>query len=77
MHHDKQCGCEHHSHQGHGGMAHHHGSGGGCCCSGGYQGRHFYTEEEMLNHMQKYLEQLKAEVKGVEEHINKLKSGKK
>ena len=76
MHHDNQCGCGHHSRQGHGGMAPHHGGGGGCCCSGGFQGRHFYTQEEMLTHLEGYLKQLQAEAKGVEEHINKLKTGK-
>ena len=34
-------------------------------------------EEEMLKHMEEYLEQLKAEAKGLEEHINKLKSADK
>ena len=74
--HHKECGYEHHSRQGHGGMASHHG-GGGCCHSGGrFQGRHFYTKEEMITHLENYLEQLKAEAKGVEEHINKLKADK-
>jgi len=75
MHHNNECGCGHHSPQGHGGMASHH-EGGGCCCTGGFSGRHFYAKEEMTTHLENYLEQLKAEVKGVEEHINKLKSGK-
>ena len=76
MHHKHECGCEHHGHhgdRGHG-MASHH--GGGCCCSGGFSGRHFYTSEEMIAHLEKYLEQLKAEVKGVEEHLEQLKTSK-
>ena len=56
MHNKGECGCEHHGHhghQGHGGASHH---GGGCCCSGGFTGRHFYTSEEMIDHLEKYLE---------------------
>ena len=76
MHHHNECGYGHQSHHGHGGTEYHH-QGGGCCCGGGYHGRHFYTREEMLKHMEEYLEQLKAEVKGLEEHINKIKSADK
>ena len=60
MHHDNACGCGHHSRQEHGGVAHHHG-GGGCCCTGGFQSRRFYTKEEMLSHLENYLEQLQAD----------------
>ena len=73
MHHKHECGCEHHTRQGHGGVPNHHESGG-CCCSGGFTGRHFHTREEMMSHLEKYIEQLKAEIKGVEEHISHLKS---
>ena len=75
MHHNNECGCGHHSRQGHGGMTYHHG-GGGCCCAGGFQGRHFYTKEEMITHLENYLKQLQAEVKGLEEHISQLKADK-
>ena len=86
MHHNSECGCGHHSHQGHAGMAHHphqghggmahHGGGGGCCCGGGSRGRHFYTKEETITHLEDYLKQLQAEARGVEEHLNKLKTEK-
>ena len=80
MHHYNECGSGHHSHHGHGGADYYH-RGGGCSCSygcgGSYHGRHFYTREEMLKHLEEYLEQLKAEAKGLEEHINKLKSADK
>lgn len=75
MHHKSECGCEHHGHhghQGHGMASHHH--GGGCCCSGGFTGRHFYGREETIKHLESYLEQLRAEIKGVEEHLEHLKS---
>ena len=75
MHHNNECGCGHHPHQGHGGMAHH-GGEGVCCCAGGFQGRHFYTKEEMITHLENYLKQLQAEVKGLEEHISQLKADK-
>ena len=76
MHHYNQCCHGHQSHHGHGGTGHYH-QGGGGCCGGGYQGRHFYTREEMVKHLEEYLEQLKAEVKGLEEHIGNLKSADK
>ncbi|MBN2380184.1 hypothetical protein JXM67_10340 [candidate division WOR-3 bacterium] len=49
----------------------HHGS---CCtlshdcgCCHGF--RRFYTEEEKREHLERYLESLKKEIKGVEEHL--------
>jgi hypothetical protein len=60
-------------HHGHGEMSHHQ---GGCCCHSGHGNRHFYSQEEILKHLEEYLQQLKAEAKGVEEHINKLKASK-
>lgn len=64
-------GCERHfHHHGHdepyyGGHHHHH----GCCCGV----RHFPTREEMIEELEEYLEQLKAEVQGVEERLAELK----
>ena len=49
---------------------HHH---GGCCCGSGYGGRRFHTKKEILTGLEEYLEQLQAEVKGVEEHIAEIK----
>ena len=66
-----QSGCGHHS--GHGSMesSHH----GGCCCTSGHGNRRFFTQEEMIKHLEDYLKQLQSEAKGVEEHIEKLKKG--
>ena len=67
--------CMHHSgyghHAGHGFTGDPH-SQEGCCCSSGHGQRHFYSKDEMLEHLQEYLKQLQAEVKGVEEHIAEL-----
>jgi hypothetical protein len=81
-------GCGHHSGHGftgsshHGGCGHHAGHGstesshhGGCCCTSGHGNRHFFTQEEMIKHLEDYLKQLQSEAKGVEEHIEKLKKG--
>ena len=68
MHYSHNIGHGCHSHQE---LSHHH---GGCCGMGGSTSRRFFTKEEMITHLEKYLEQLQSEVKGVEEHINNLKS---
>ena len=73
MHNMNQHVCCHYGRQGHHGSPHHHGGGGGCCCGSGFTGRHFYNREEMLGHLESYLEQLRAEIKGVEEHLEQLK----
>ena len=79
---DCECGCHghqghhgHHGHQGHHGhdTESHHGRGGCCCHSGGHFGRHYYSKEEMISRLENYLEQLRAEAKGVEEHLEQLK----
>lgn len=70
----------HHYYSG-GGMSHH---SRGCCCGchhvgGRYHGhgefmqRRFISKEEIITKLQEYLNQLQAEAKGVEEHINALK----
>ena len=43
---------------------------------GGGTSRRFFTKEETIKQLEKYLEQLQSEAKGVEEHINHLKSAK-
>ncbi len=55
----------------HGEGAHHE---GGCCQHGGHHGRHYFTREEKAAHLEKYLEQLKAEAAGVEEELARLKN---
>lgn len=72
MHHTSECGCGHHAHAGHGMGGHHH---GGCCSGPGVSRRHFFTQEEIIEHLEEYLKQLQAEAKGVEEHIKRLKNG--
>jgi hypothetical protein len=62
-------GCCHGDH-GRGEGAHH----GDCCHHEGHHGRHYFTSEEKAAHLEKYLEQLKAETAGVEEELKKLKS---
>ena len=49
---------------------------GSHCCHSGHGNRHFYSQEEVIKHLEEYLQQLQAEAKGVEEHISKLKAGK-
>ena len=63
------CGCEHPGH--HATMEqwpHHRG-----CCHPGHGLRRFPTREEMIAQMEDYLKQLRAEAKGVEEHIVELR----
>ena len=72
----------HHS----GGCCHGHGESGHhreerCCHSGhsghsGHGGRHFYSQEERIQHLEEYLKQLQAEAKGVEEYLSKIKTEK-
>ncbi len=54
----------------HGGSGHHDGG----CCHEGHGGRRYFTREEKAAHLEKYLEQLKAETAGVEEELARLKS---
>ena len=70
MYHSSECGCSHHGHQGRGGAGYHDRS---CCCHSGHGIRRFLTREEILTELEEYLENLKAEVKGVEERITELK----
>ncbi len=47
---------------------------GGCCCHPGLGERRFWTKEEIIKELEGYLEQLRAEARGVEEEIARLKS---
>jgi hypothetical protein len=47
-----------------------------CCCSGpGFGRRRFHTKKEILTELEGYLEQLRTEIQGVEEHITEIKKG--
>ena len=77
---DHDCCCE---------ERHGHGHGHGCCCKehgshghrsgcGESHGRHFHrrfaTRAERIAGLEEYLEDLRAEVKAVEEHIAEMKA---
>ena len=70
MHCMNEHGCGHHGHGGHAAPAHH---PAGCCCTEKHGFRRFPNREEQLSSLEEYLEQLKAETKGVEERIAGLK----
>ncbi len=65
--HQEDCDFGHPGHHGMGEQRHHE----GCCHPGGL--RRFPTREEMIAEMEEYLEQLRAETKGVEERLADLK----
>lgn len=69
MFHTGECGCGHQSHHAHhnGGQQHQ------GCCAGGFGHRRFFTKEEIITQLEEYLAYLKAETKGLEEHIAELK----
>jgi hypothetical protein len=48
-------------------------SHGGCCCGCGPIRRHFLTAKERQEHLEKYRDELKKEIAGIEEHIQELK----
>ena len=70
MCHHSECGCEQQVRP-----APYHGSrhSGGCCCCVPGHGRRFRTREEMVEELEGYMDQLKAESKAVEERIAELK----
>ncbi|RLC66523.1 MAG: hypothetical protein DRH97_06300 [Chloroflexi bacterium] len=70
MYHDSECGCEQHSRQTPQHGMHHQ---RGCCCGSGYAPRQFPTREEIVEKLEEYLKQLRAEARGVEERIAELK----
>ena len=59
-----ECGCRHQAHHSPQGMGHHQGH-----CAGGFEHRRFFTKEETTARLEEYLTYLKAETKGLEEHI--------
>lgn len=65
-----ECGCGHSGHYVPRGHWHHHWGG---CCAPDFGRRRFPTREETIAELEEYLEQLKEEVKGVEEHITELR----
>ena len=64
-----ECGCGHGAHHTPSGGEHHQQS----CCRGGFGPRRFFTREETIAQLEEYLNSLKAEAKGLEEHIAELK----
>ena len=68
-HHD-DCG---YGHPGHHGMTEHWQHQHGCGCHPRHGLRRFPTREEMIAQMEDYLKQLRAEAKGVEEHLVELR----
>lgn len=69
MCHQVDYGCGYHTHTSIGGWRHH----WGCCCSPGHPLRHFPTREEIVEELEEYLKQLRAEAKRVEERIAELR----
>ncbi|MFU8795736.1 MAG: hypothetical protein ACNA7X_00365 [Dehalococcoidia bacterium] len=68
MCHSAECGCERHAMPA---PAYHHLQG--CCCGSGHAPRRFRTREEIVEGLEEYLRQLRAEAGAVEEHIAELK----
>jgi hypothetical protein len=63
------CGGGQHARVPRGGWHHH----WDCCCAPGYAQRRFPTREEVIEELEEYLKQLRAETKGVEERIAELR----
>jgi len=70
MCHHPDYGCQQHFHHTPRHGWHHH---WGCCCSTGYTPRRFPTREEIIEELEEYIGQLRAEVKGVEERIAEIR----
>jgi|GEM_PF-840268 len=68
--HHEDCGCGHPGHHVIREGWHHQ---YGCCCHAGYHVRRFPTKEEMIARMEDYLEQLRGEIKYVEERLAEIK----
>jgi hypothetical protein len=73
MNHMSECGCGYQANQESCQGAHH---SGGDCCDSGHTHRRFFSKDEIINHLEEYLQQLQSEAKGVEEHIAQLKKAK-
>jgi len=68
MYHHSGCGCEMHTNEK---SSHHH---EGCSCGHhGHSPRRFPTSEEIIQEMEDYLKQLRAEAKGIEERLAEMK----
>ena len=70
MCHDSNCGC--------GGHGHHEVSragihGSDCCSMHGHGKRRFFSHKEVIAKLEEYLNDLRSEIKGVEERIAELK----
>jgi len=70
MCHSIECGHGYPHHHAPDQASHHH---WGYCCGSGYGRRRFHTKKEILTELEEYLEQLRAEIQGVEEHIAEIK----
>ena len=71
MCHDTNCGCEQQGHNSIRGSETH---SSGCCCMPGHGQRRFHTREEVIAELKEYLNDLRSEIKGVEERIADLKT---
>ncbi len=70
MCHQVSCGCEQHSHGVQNPTWHH----GNCGCGHSQAIRRFPTKQEIKEELTEYLQQLKAEAKGVEEKLANLET---
>jgi len=70
MSHQISCGCEQHSH----GIQNLTGHQSHCCCSHNRAPRRFPTKQEVREELTEYLQQLKAEAKGVEEKLAEMET---
>ncbi len=69
MCHHPDCGCGQHFYQPPPYGWHHR----GCCCGAGYVPRRFPTREEVIEYLEEYLKQLRAEASRVEGELAELK----
>ena len=70
MCHDTECGCGQHGHH----AATSKGTyNSDCSCMPGHGRRRFFTHKEVIAELEEYLNNLRAEIKGVEERIAQLR----
>lgn len=70
MCHHPNYGCEQHFYHAYYPSEHHQ---RGCCCGRDYVPRRFLPKEEIIEELEEYLKQLKAEAKGVQDRIAELR----
>ena len=70
MCHDTNFGCGQHGHHEFAGRGTH---GNECCCTHGYGRRRFFSHKEVIAKLEEYLNDLRSEIKGVEERIAEMK----